>query len=195
VTGSSLPQAVSTLKRSGLVAVVTRVPSDRPGGRILSQRPAAGAKLARGSRVRLGVSVQRTIAVPDVTGVQGLAAVHTLERDHLVASLRYVPSTQPARRIVSQWPRAGTSVKPGTSVRLNVSQGVRAAPAKTTVPDVTGEDEQTATADLQAAGLTVESVDSATDDPAEDGTVLRQSPSSDRQVAKGSTVTIHVGRS
>jgi hypothetical protein len=194
LTGTPLPRAVSTLRRAGLVAVVSHVPSNGPAGRVLSQRPAAGMKLARGSRVTLGVSVQRTIAVPDVTGVQGLAAVHTLKRNHLVASVRYVPSTQPARRVVSQWPQAGNSVKQGTSVRLNVSQGIRPAPDRTTVPDVTGEDEQTATSDLRAAGFTVRSTDAATTDPEEDGTVIRESPSPGRQVPKSSIVTVYVGR-
>jgi beta-lactam-binding protein with PASTA domain len=92
----------------------------------LGQRPAAGAKVPLGRRVQLSVAVTPLVTVPSVTGLQGLVAVHTLEADHLVASLRYVPSTQPARRVVSQWPPAGRSIRRGTSVRLNLSQGLRA---------------------------------------------------------------------
>jgi PASTA domain len=67
------------------------------------------------------------VAVPNVTGMQGLAAAHTLLGDHLVAVRRYVPSTQPARRVVSQWPRPGAKVPRGTSVQLNLSQGLRSS--------------------------------------------------------------------
>jgi serine/threonine-protein kinase len=59
---------------------------------------------------------------------------------------------------------------------------------------VTGEDEATATVDLQNAGFTVDSVDSATSDPSEDGVVLDESPSGGSHAADGSSVTITVGR-
>jgi serine/threonine-protein kinase len=126
-----------------------------------------------------------------VTGVQGLTAAHTLQADHLVASVRYVPSTEPARRVVSQWPSAGKKVRRGTSVRINLSQGNK---ARATVPSVVGEDEQTAASELEAAGFKVDSVDASTSDSSKDGTVLYQSPNGGSTAGKGATVTIHVAR-
>lgn len=179
------------LRSAGLTGIVARVPSRRPPAQVVSQRPRAGAKLPRGGRVHVDVAIQQLIFVPDVTGIQGLVAVHTLQRDRLVASIRYVPSTEPARRVVSQWPSAGSKAKPGTVVRLNLSQGLR---SKVAVPNVISEDEATARSDLVAAGFKVSSVDSPTGDPTEDGMVVAQSPQAGAQATRGSTVTIHVGR-
>lgn len=125
VVGTTLPHAVATLKSAGLTAVVAHVDSNAPEGQVVGQRPLAGTSLPKGGQVHLNVSVQPLVSVPDVTGIQGLQAVHTLQADHLVASLRYVPSTEPARRVISQYPSAGTKVKRGTSILLNLSQGNR----------------------------------------------------------------------
>jgi PASTA domain len=191
LVGVSLPRAVATLKRARLTASVVHVTTNAPEGRVVAQHPAPGANVPQGGRVRLSVSVQQLVSVPDVTGLQGLAAVHTLQDDHLVASLRYVPSTEPARRVVSQWPQAGANVRRGTGVRLNLSQGLRAS---VTVPNVVGEDEAAARSDLTAAGFEVRSVDSTTTDPAEAGVVVDEQPSGGSSASRGSAVTIHVGR-
>jgi serine/threonine-protein kinase len=123
--GSSLPRAIGSLKQAGLTALVTHVVSDKPEGQVVGQNPAAGKTVGKGGQVRLSVSVQPPVSVPDLTGMQGLQAVHTLRADHLDATLRYVPSTLPARQVVSQFPPAGRKVKRGTSVLLNLSQGNR----------------------------------------------------------------------
>jgi len=191
LVGSTLPHAVSALKQAGLTALVTHIASNAPEGQVVAQRPTAGAKLPPGGKVQLSVAVQPLVVVPNVTGVRGLTAVHELEADHLTASIKYVPSTQPARRVISQFPPAGRKVRRGTSVLINESQGNK---AKATVPDVVGEDEQTATSDLQAAGFKVDSVDASTSDPSKDGTVLYQSPNGGGTASKGATVTIHVAR-
>jgi serine/threonine-protein kinase len=203
VTGSPLPRAVAALKRAGLTAVVSHVSSTAPEGQVVGESPAAGAKLANGGRVHLRVAVNPPVTIPDLTGRSGLSAMHTLQADGLKGSVRYVPSTQPARTVVSQWPPSGRKVRRGTSVLLNVSNGVRptsspaspsASGAKAVVPDVTGEDESTATANLQNAGFSVDSVDQTTSDPSEDGVVLDESPAAGSRAADGSTVTITVGR-
>jgi len=190
VVGASLPRAIAALKQAKLTAAVVHVGSSAPEGRVLAQRPAAGSRLPQGERVRLSVSVQQLVSVPDVTEMQGLAAVHTLRKDHLIASLRYVPSTEPARRVVSQWPPSGEKVRRRTSVRLNLSQGLRAS---LTVPSVVGEDEASARSDLAAAGFTVHSVDRTTSDPGQEGTVVDEQPSGGSKASRGSAVTIYLG--
>ena len=123
LVGSSLPRAVGLLKQAGLTADVAHVDSNAPEGQVVGQNPMSGASVPKGGRVHLNVSTQPPVSVPDVTGIQGLQAVHTLEADHLVASLVYVPSTEPARRVIAQYPAAGTKVKRGTSIQINLSQG------------------------------------------------------------------------
>jgi serine/threonine-protein kinase len=201
VVGHRLPDAVSLLRQAGLAAVVAHVRSEQPTGRVVAQSPAAGAKQAKGGRVRLEVSVQPPVVVPDVVGMKGLAANHTLQADHLVAFLRYVPSSQPARTVVAQHPIAGTKVRRGSHVEINISKGGRTStstaagtspPSTVSVPDVVGEDQATATSDLEAAGFTVDTVQTPTTDPTEDGIVLDQSPAGGSKTS-ASTVTIDIG--
>jgi serine/threonine-protein kinase len=136
--GTTLPHAIATLKAAGLTALVSHVDSNAPEGQVVGQRPLAGTSLGKGGQVHLNVAVHPLVSVPDVTGIQGLQAVHTLEADHLVASLAYVPSTQPARRVIAQFPLPGTKVKRGTSVRINLSQGNRAGASGPTGPTGSG---------------------------------------------------------
>ena len=204
IVGRSLPGALALVRRAGLVAVVSHVSSSQPAGRVIAQRPAAGAKMARGGKVQLEVSVQPPVVVPNVVGMSGVTANHTLTADHLVASLRYVPSTRPARTVVAQFPRPGRKAHRGSRVLINISNGARpssttaaTAPGSSTdsaVPDVVGEDESTAANDLEAAGFSVQTVDTPTTDPGEDGVVLDQSPTGGSKASASSSVTIDVGR-
>ena len=63
-----------------------------------------------------------------------------------------------------------------------------------TVPDVPGEDQATATSDLQAAGFQVEVVDEPTTDPNQAGTVVDEDPPPGTRIPAGSQVTIYVAR-
>jgi serine/threonine-protein kinase len=75
-------------------------------------------------------------------------------------------------------------------VTLRVSSG----PAKVDVPDVTGLDEPAARAQLEGAGFEVRVTDESTTDPAQDGIVLRQSPTGGSRADDGAIVTIVVAR-
>lgn len=123
VVGYQLAAAIAMLRRAGLGGTVRRVSSPQPNGRVVGQNPQAGAKEAKNGRVELEVAVQPPVVVPDVVGMSGLEAHHTLTADHLLASIRYVPSGQPARTVVAQHPLAGTKVKRGSGVLINVSSG------------------------------------------------------------------------
>jgi len=59
---------------------------------------------------------------------------------------------------------------------------------------VIGEDEATATSDLQAAGFQVQVVDEPTADPNQDGIVIDEDPLPGTRIPAGSQVTIYVGR-
>jgi serine/threonine-protein kinase len=74
-----------------------------------------------------------------------------------------------------------------STVKLFVSTGA----AKVAVPSVVGENQATATSQLQAAGFVVDPK-SAPNSTAPSGTVVRQNPPAGTQVARNSTVTIYV---
>jgi beta-lactam-binding protein with PASTA domain len=217
VVGQDEAAAVSTVKAQGFVADVARVPSDQPAGQLVAQHPLAGARAAPGSGVRLNVSTGRpstpapaspattttgapvrasaTVTVPDVTGKKLLAARKLIRKTGLVTEVKRVPNELPKGTVVSQSRKPGTTAKRGAHLLVNVSLGPEpTAGAPPVVPDVTGEDEATATRDLQAAGYQIEVVSQDTADPAEDGVVINQNPVPGQSAPAKSKVTIHVGR-
>ena len=62
-----------------------------------------------------------------------------------------------------------------------------------TVPDVTAQDEESATSTLEQAGFTVQVQRQDVTDPGLYGIVLSQSPTGGSKAKQGSTVTITVG--
>ena len=224
VVGQGEAAAINTVKAQGFVPDVARVPSDQPPGQVVAQHPVAGTKSAPGSGVRLNVAVEPKarskgstsapkvsqpgstttgssapatviVTVPDLTGKKLLAARKLIRRAGLVTEFKRVPNDLPKGTVVSQSPKPGTTAKRGAHVLVNVSLG----PAPTTgaaeiVPDVTGEDEATATHDLQSAGYQVEVVSQDTADPAEDSVVVDQNPAAGQSASAKSKVTIYVGR-
>ena len=212
VVGRRRDDAVARLRKAGLVAAVFSVPSSSPRGFVVAQSPRSQTKVPRHSRVRLNVSkgtpaaggttttspttpttTVATARVPKVVGLSQTAARHRLRAAGFVVRTAYVSSTKPQGTVVAQRPSAGTSLRRGSQVRINVSTGSSPKPA-TAVPDVTGEDQATATSDLQAAGFRVSVVDQPTSDQNEDGIVLDEDPTAGTRIPAGSLVTIYVGR-
>ena len=217
VVGRRRDDAIARLRSAGLHAAVFSVPSNSPHGFVVAQNPHAGAKAPKGSRVRLNVSkgapaatstvtttttatvtttrttTAATAKVPRVVGLSQTAAQRRLHAAGFRARTAYVASSKPAGTVVAQRPTAGSTLRRGAAVRINVSTGANPKPAKA-VPDVTGEDEATARADLQAAGFRVTVVDQPTSDENEDGIVLDEDPVAGTRVPAGSLVTIYVGR-
>lgn len=134
-----------------------------------------------------------TTTVPDVRGKSQTQARHALRQVGLVAAVAYVHGQVPFDQVVAQFPKPGASAKRGDRVRINVSLGPTPR-AQRAVPDVTSEDETSATQRLRAAGFTVETVDQVTDDGSADAVVLSQDPAGGTRAPRGSTVTIFVGR-
>jgi serine/threonine-protein kinase len=183
---------------------------------VTAQKPAANSKLPRGSKVRINVSTgagtggggtttsagtttttttttttaPRQVTVPNVVGQQQAAAQKRLNKAGLGVRVNYVASQKPEGQVVDQSPAAGTSVKKGSKVRIAVSLGPGATTAP--VPDVIGQDQQTATNTLQNAGFQVQVIMVAPTDPSQSGTVVDEQPSGGTRAPTGSTVTIYV---
>jgi serine/threonine-protein kinase len=105
----------------------------------------------------------------------------------------YKQSSQPANRVLTQSPSAGTSLKRGSRVRLVVSSGPNPQPA-TSVPNVIGEDQATAASDLRSAGFKVVVLNRPTTSQSKDGVVVDEQPRPGSSIPGGSQVTIFVGR-
>ncbi len=212
VTGQQLGTARSVLRGAGLVATVFHVPSAQPAGTVVAQHPSANTKVARGSKVRVNVSTgsqtttpatttttttttpaSSTVRVPNLVGLQQTAAQRRLNSAGLRSRVVYVASSKPAGQVVDQQPSGGTQVRRGSRVRIDVSLGSNPAPTAS-VPDVVGQDQQTATTTLQNAGFSVETITVPVTDPSQAGNVVDEQPGGGTKAPQGSQVTIYVGQ-
>jgi serine/threonine-protein kinase len=192
VAGMTEADAILELEKTGLdVALpVTRAFSpDVAEGLVISSDPPVDAMVAKSSKVVLVVSKgTELVKVPDVTNMKRAQAEKALT-DALfnVKVSEDFSDTVQKGSVISQRPDAGVSVDAGSTIEIVVSKG----PAPVTVPDVTDMSVEDATDDLERLGLkvSVSYVDSM-----EDGIVINQSPLPGTQVAKGTTVTLTVGK-
>lgn len=210
VTGQDQRDAVAALRRVDLLANIVQVPAPDPRGTVVAQNPRGGQQVQAGTSVRLNVSTgaaetattTRTtttpagrgasVRVPTVTGQRQTPALRALENAGLRGRVVYVTSTQPQGTVVSQRPAAGATAARGSSVQLGVSSGP-ASIRTASVPDVVGQDQQTATQTLRQSGFRVEVIGRAVTDPAQEGLVVDQQPAGGSRAPQGSTVTIFVG--
>ncbi|MDO4745221.1 MAG: Stk1 family PASTA domain-containing Ser/Thr kinase [Bacillota bacterium] len=90
-------------------------------------------------------------------------------------------------RIVSQDPEAGTTIKTGSTIKVNISIGL----GEGSVPDLTGKMENELSSYLDAAGFKLGSVsERASDEP--EGTVIDQDPKPGTEAEKGTEINVVV---
>src|SRR5262249_22279350 len=117
--------AIAAIRGAGLKPAAFTVPSTQQKGSVVSQRPSAGERVARGSGVRRSVSTGSSgsavprppppppppASLPDVTGQGQAAAQKQLNAAGLKAGVVYLRSDQPQGTVVSQAPSSGATVK------------------------------------------------------------------------------------
>jgi len=205
VVGQLATAATAELRAQGLAVGTSSVASSKPRGTVLSQTPAAGAKVAKGSTVVIRVS-RGMVSVPDVVGQTRGTAVPAIRAAGLVPQAFTVPSAQSKGTVVSQSPKAGKRVPGGSKVRLNISSGQTSGgvpppppppppppgtkPATVTVPDVTGRAQEAAQRQLNSAGLKAGVVYVPSDQP--EGAVVSQSPEAGTTQKRGTRIQLNV---
>ncbi len=193
VVGLRASDATRALRDAGLEAQIRLVQSTKPAGTVLEQAPSSGTELEKDGTVRLDVakaSPPVTLAVPRLVGSTASDAKARIRGLGLRWSVSPVESEKPEGTVVGQSPSAGTRLRKGQAVMLEVSTG----PAQMTIPDVTGLDEQSARVQLEAAGFSVQVTDEVTTDPSRDGMVIGQSPAGGSRGEQAGTVTLTVAR-
>ncbi|WP_437038222.1 Stk1 family PASTA domain-containing Ser/Thr kinase [Streptomyces sp. enrichment culture] len=162
-------------------------------GRIISSDPEAGTRIRGNDAVGVTVSDgPETVRVPALAGRKLAEARSLLKQDGLEPGMvtREFSEDVPRGSVVAARPADGTKVRAGTAVALVVSKG-----SPIDVPDVTGEDEADARAELEDAGLKVriaaERVNSSEFDK---GQVVKQSPDPGGRAAEGDTVTLTLSK-
>ncbi len=197
VEGLLTSEAASLLRQAGLDVEIRTVSSSAPEGTVVNQDPAPEEEVAPRTIVLLEVAsppvpppAPVTIEVPRLVGLRAAEARSQLQELGLRSTQRPVESTQPKGTVVRQSPGAGTKLREGQAVLLTISTG----PARVSVPDVVGLDEESARQELEAAGFDVQVVDEPTEAVEEDGIVLDQDPAGGASRPEGSVVTITVSR-
>jgi eukaryotic-like serine/threonine-protein kinase len=99
-----------------------------------------------------------------------------------------VNSEQEPGLVTAQDPVSGTVLVTGSTVRVNVSKGLK----QVAVPSVVGAQVDIASSQLQLAGFKVGRVDVDSEQPV--GEVVAQSPPGNSTAAKGSSVTLSVSK-
>jgi eukaryotic-like serine/threonine-protein kinase len=192
VTGQPARRAQNTLEDAGFQVRADERPSSRVrAGLVIDTEPPAGTELERGSRVTLVISNgARVVQVPSVVGQQQDLAESALRGEGLIPDIEQRDSDEPEGQVIAQHPAAGSTVKRHTTVTVVVSTGAGSA----IVPNVVGQSDDEAKADLKDAGLSVRIVKRTTSDPNEDGQVLEQSPTAGTRLRRGEFVTVFVGK-
>ncbi|MCB0876136.1 MAG: PASTA domain-containing protein [Solirubrobacterales bacterium] len=186
VTGEQETAATIELQSAEFEVTTERIESDIPEGEVIEQDPTGGAEAEKGSAVQITVSLgPGTVRVPKVAGLP-LAEARSLLRDkgfETVVEKRSSDSV-PAGKVIGSNPSQGTSVEPGSTVRLIASTGVKTV----VVPNVLGLDRVTATSQLRKAGFVVNANPRDSDEPEDQ--VLEQDPAAGEEAEEGSEVTI-----
>lgn len=160
---------------------------------VLSQQPAPGKTVRRDREVLAVVSLgPELMTVPDLMGKSEREAEMLLLEHKL--TLGKVTETDKegvtTNAIVSQNPTAGTRLKRGTAVNVQVNRSnVRASVA---VPDWTGKNIAGATKAIEKAGLKMGRICWSLSTKVQQGFVISQNPPQGAEVASGSDVELEV---
>jgi eukaryotic-like serine/threonine-protein kinase len=160
-----------------------------PKDQVLDQQPPTGNRVVKGSEITLTLSLgPERYPVPDVIGKSydlAVADITALKLKAAKGTPRY-DEDQPEGTVLAVTPAVGTQMKPGDTVTLILSKGK----APLTVPNVVGQDQGAARAQLEGMGLTVTIVLKKSDKP--NGQVIEQKPVNGEGVEAGATITLTV---
>jgi serine/threonine-protein kinase len=191
VINKSFAEADAALKLSGFKVDRNDVETKDPPDLVLSQKPGGGEKLEKNGTVRLRVS-KATFTMPAVAGKQRTEAVTALigaglqDPNNAVVN-EEIDSDQPPGTVVGSNPAAGAQVpKAGQKVTLQIAREPQIQ-----MPNVVGQEAQTAQQLLQQAGFQV-SLQSEPSDTVPSGRVTRTDPGANAMVKRGSAVTMFV---
>jgi len=168
-------------------------------GLVISQQPAAGAKVEPGTAVNivvsLGTAPPGTVTVPSLANLTAAAAATALTNAKLTlgTTTQAYSNTVATGLVISQQPAAATKVDSGTAVSIVVSKG--APPAETvTVPDASNLTAAAAASLFTNAKLALGATTEAYSNTVATGRVISQQPIAGATVEAGTAVNIVVSK-
>ncbi|MGW2636252.1 Stk1 family PASTA domain-containing Ser/Thr kinase [Streptomyces sp. NPDC001348] len=187
-------QAKERLDKAGLeLGKVEHAYSDTvKKGTVISSDPSSGARVRSNDSVTLTISDgPKTVKVPDLSGQELARARARLKAEGLAPGMvnQQFSEDVPRGSVIGTTPAAGTVRHAGSAIALTVSKG-----SPIDVPDVTGDDLDSAKQELQGAGLKVRVSAQQVNSEYDKGKVARQTPAGDSRAAEGDTVTLTVSK-
>jgi beta-lactam-binding protein with PASTA domain len=191
-------------------------PTKAPKGTVISQKPPEGSELARGATVTLVVDSTskqtattttattapattaaappqpQSATVPDVTSQTEAAAVTSFGNAGILASIVFVPASDPLGTVEQQAKPAGTTVPFHSHVQINISRGPNNNPL-VSVPNVVGKTLQEAVSGLNAAHLRLIYLKYPVTSQAQAGKVVQQTPLGGAQAPQNAQVVVYLG--
>jgi beta-lactam-binding protein with PASTA domain len=161
-------------------------------GKVISTEPSQGVPLLQGSPVTVYVSSgPMQVEVPTVTGQSEAEARASLRAAGLQVGTvtKREEAGQAAGTVLSQSPSAGSSVRSGEAVSLEVAKTSQ----EVAVPRVVGKKQERAEGELIGAGFVVKSNTRTVSNVAEVGLVLQQTPAGGTKAKRGATIKLTVG--
>jgi beta-lactam-binding protein with PASTA domain len=137
-------------------------------------------------------SVPRSATVPDVTNTTEAAALQSLNRAGIVASLAFIPGTDPLGTVEGQGKAAGTTVGYHAHVQINISSGPGDKP-KEQVPNVIGGSLQQALASINGTHLRLLYLRFPVTSRSRAGKIVQQSPLAGAQAPRNAQVIVYLG--
>jgi beta-lactam-binding protein with PASTA domain len=134
----------------------------------------------------------QTATVPDVGGQTEPAAVTALGNAGILASIVFVPGSDPLGTVIQQAKPAGTTVPYHSHVQLNISRGPHNNPLQP-VPDVVGKSLQEAVSAVNAAHLRLLYVKYPVTSQTQAGKVVQQTPLGGAQAPQNAQVVVYLG--
>jgi len=191
VTGFQFEEARDLLVADGFEVVPEFEDNDEAEiGEVIRSDPPGNTDVPAGSTITLFVSSgTETIAVPPVVGLSEEEARRAIEDVGLVVGdVDEEPDPNIEEGfVISSSPVAGQEISPAIPVDLVVSSGREIIE----LPDVTGESERDATAELNDLGLRVSVNEEFSDDVAEED-VIRTDPEAGTEVRSGDVILLVV---
>jgi serine/threonine-protein kinase len=161
-------------------------------GKVLGTNPTSGTSVAPGSSITLYVGVAPgNTTVPSLLNFSQADATAAIQKANLaLGQVTNQTTMDPTKvgKVISQSINSGLSVQAGTQISITMGT----APPMVTMPDVTGQQQSTATATLQGQQYQFQVSAQQIDSSQPSGTVVKTNPSAGNQVSQGGAVTIYV---
>jgi len=160
-------------------------------GTIISQDPAAGTEVDKGSVVTFKVSIGvETVQIPDISNKYYEIAIDELYDLGILYKTKYIASdTVKENYVVKTDPAAFKEIKSDTTITVYISSGKDVVTV--TVPDVKGRTEADAVSKLASSSLQADKIYEY-NDTVPKNCVISQNPAPDTKLDEGDTVEIKI---